>query len=871
MKVLTRAEVPPSDRLRFAREASYLQALRHPGIVRILDLDMESARPYLVMEYLDGKPFDRIIKENPEPIDPRYAAELLAQAAEALHVAHLAGILHRDLKPGNLFLTNDGLVKLLDFGLAHNTEADSQMTATGAVLGTPAYMSPEQAGGLRDELSRKSDVYGLGAVAYEMVAGRPPYVASNSMAILRQILEGPPEPPCRHNQALPVQLDTVIAHAMERFPEDRYRTAEALAADLRRFHRGIRVRAHRVGPITLLRRGAWRHRKALVLAVTFILFALAGIIVGVKQVRRMVAEREQASEVAVTEIWETTWQQPGPLDYDAAIPFPLDKDMSMMDLEPTPGNLRLSGTLDLPDEANFQILFNDPDIGRGYVTSFIVREESLHISLARGQSGPLATVAEASVPILPVYPFRVQRQADQIDVWIDDESVITWRDLVPIEGDLNGGLYLALSDQAAAENFRLEVTTSAYVSALEQADVLRQNKAFRAALLRYEKFLRFHGDRPEQQEEVLAAEFRIGLCLHGIASETHREGTQDTDASEAAWQEALEHFLYVAGRAQTNPLGARYLGPSLFYAWDCSLLHLGDFLQADSYFDRLSKEFDLATVFATMPPEVRSNLPKQYREAGTEAAYQQDIEGAERLFKTAEAIANLAGNHVIKAVCLRERAGLALAQGDGEAALALLESVIHDQAISRSERGWARSDRAFTLDYLDQSDLAQAAYADAVGFARAEKLKELLPWARLWEADFKWRQHPELDPPVRTWRDIGKRNKSDLERIARGLERRNNIKVRNQTAVYHYFQAAVSTLRQDEKGKMAKLRKCCGAKTLVAFPGSFARKELRLRDERLAAQKIAAQEADAGQAAEEKEAAAAQSSQQSAGVSSEQN
>jgi hypothetical protein len=852
IKVLTRAEVPPSDRLRFAREASYLQALRHPGIVRILDLDMEAERPYLVMEHLNGKPFDRLIKETTEPLEPSYAAELLAQAAEALHVAHLAGILHRDLKPGNLFLTKEGIVKLLDFGLAQNTDTDSQMTATGAVLGTPAYMSPEQAGGLRDELSRRSDVYALGAVGYEMVAGRPPYVASNSMAILRQILEGPPSAPCRHNPALPLQLDTVISHAMERFPEDRYRTAEALAADLRRFHRGIRVRAHRVGPMTLLRRGLWRHRKAAVIVATLSLFLLAGIVVGVKQLRRIVEEREQASEVAVTEIWETTWEQPGPLAYEQAIPFPLDKEMSMLDLEPTPGNLRLSGLLDLPNEANFQILFNDPDIGRGYVASFTVAEESLHVSLARGQSGPLATVAEASVPMLAVYPIRVQRQADQIKIWVDDELTISWRDLVPIEGDLNGGLYLALSDQAAAENFRLEVTTSPYVSALEQADVLRQNKAYRAAQLRYEKFLRFHGDRPEQQAEVLAAEFRIGLCLHGIASEIHGQNQNKPADTASAWQEALEHFLYLAQRAQTTELGSRYLGPSLFYAWDCSL-HLGDFLQADSYFDRLREEFDLATVFATMPPEVRRNLPKQYRQAALEAGYQQDSDGAERLFITAEAIATLAGDHLIRAICLRDRAGLALALGNGPAALALINTVIEDTAIPHAERGWARVDRAHTLDYLDQTDLARAAYADAVGFARSQKLNEVIAWARLWETDFAWRSQPNLDPPIGTWREIGKRTRNDIQRIARSLERRAWLKLRDKNATFYYFQAAISTLRQDEKKMWQNLEDAARQQRWWRFPALFARKRLQIRDERLAAEKLR-KELEALQAAEQNEA-----------------
>ena len=324
---------------------------------------------------------------------------------QAHHVAHLGRHLHRDLKPGNLYLTKSGRVKLLDFGLAQNTNTDSQMTATGAVLGTPAYMSPEQAGGLRDELTRRSDVYALGAVGYELVAGRAPYTATNSMAILRQILEGPPPNPIRINPELPVALDTIIGHSMERFPEDRYRTAEALAADLRRFNRGMRIRAKRVGAATVIRRQAWRHRRSLAIASAISLLLLSAIIVGAKHVRKILTTPQVTNEPVLEETWETTFQHLGPLEMDKALTFPLNKKLKMVDLEATPGNLRLNSTVDLPPQGQFLALFNDPDIGRGYVLEMKADNESVNVTLSRGQSGPLGDRCLTADPDVAEVPF----------------------------------------------------------------------------------------------------------------------------------------------------------------------------------------------------------------------------------------------------------------------------------------------------------------------------------------------------------------------------------------------------------------------------------------------------------------------------------
>ena len=225
---------------RFRREARAAANLNHPNIVAVYDWGEEGGTYFIVMEFMDGPTLRELIRGE-GPLLPFRAAEIAAEIAGALDFAHRRGVIHRDVKPGNVLIA--GLVKVTDFGIARAATGDPQesLTQTGAVMGTAAYFSPEQAQGL--ELDGRSDVYSLGVVLYEMVTGRPPFVGDSPVSIAYQHVRETPVPPSRHNPDVPPQFEAVIMKAMAKNRTNRYPSAQDLRSDLLRFSHGQDVTA----------------------------------------------------------------------------------------------------------------------------------------------------------------------------------------------------------------------------------------------------------------------------------------------------------------------------------------------------------------------------------------------------------------------------------------------------------------------------------------------------------------------------------------------------------------------------------------------------------------------------------------------------
>jgi len=219
-------------RQRFLQEARVVGQLSHPSIITLHDMGIEEATqtPYLVMEFLDGQPLDRILDRGSIPY-PR-ACAIVAEVACALGAAHRKGVIHGDVKPANMLITDDGRVKLMDFGMARLASRDSGATP---LFGTPAYWCPEQILGKPQD--GRSDLFSLGVVLYELVTGKRPFDAESLQAICGRVLSSTPLPPSHANPSLPTGFDEVVARCLTKDPVARYGVGETLAEDLYPFAR----------------------------------------------------------------------------------------------------------------------------------------------------------------------------------------------------------------------------------------------------------------------------------------------------------------------------------------------------------------------------------------------------------------------------------------------------------------------------------------------------------------------------------------------------------------------------------------------------------------------------------------------------------
>ena len=237
----------PSFYLRFRREAQNAAALNHPAIVAVYDTgEAETPNgplPYIVMEYVEGVTLRDIVHTD-GPMEPRRAIEVIADACQALNFSHQHGIIHRDVKPANIMISNAGAVKVMDFGIARALADANNVTQTAAVIGTAQYLSPEQARG--EKVDARSDVYSLGCVLYEMLTGEPPFVGDSPVAVAYQHVREDPIPPSQRHEGISPELDAVVLKALAKNPDNRYQTAAEMRTDLVKVHSGEQPDAPKV-------------------------------------------------------------------------------------------------------------------------------------------------------------------------------------------------------------------------------------------------------------------------------------------------------------------------------------------------------------------------------------------------------------------------------------------------------------------------------------------------------------------------------------------------------------------------------------------------------------------------------------------------
>src|SRR5213080_676605 len=258
---------------RFRREAEAAASLEHPCIVPIHEVGERDGSCYFNMKFIEGGQLDEVVKREPMPI--RRAVGLIAKLARTVHYAHEHGILHRDIKPGNILLDGKGEPHLTDFGLARLVETESTVTRTLEVLGTPSYMAPEQAVGNNARISSATDVYGVGAVLYQLLTGQPPFAGGTTYETIKLLLDTEPRQPRLLNPKLDRDLSTICLKCLEKDPQRRYSSALALAEDLERWLKHEPIQARRTGVLTRGKKWVRRNPTSALLAASLVALAAA--------------------------------------------------------------------------------------------------------------------------------------------------------------------------------------------------------------------------------------------------------------------------------------------------------------------------------------------------------------------------------------------------------------------------------------------------------------------------------------------------------------------------------------------------------------------------------------------------------------------
>lgn len=276
-----------TEMTRFRHEAQAIAHLQHPNVIQVYEIGEHNGLPFFSMEFCGGGSLEGRLAGG--PLRPNDAASIVEVLARAMHVVHAAGIVHRDLKPANILFTGDGTLKVMDFGLVKRLDVKEGHTSTGNILGTPSYMAPEQAAGEVKAIGPPCDLYALGAILYQLLTGKVPFIGSTPFDTIFQVIESPPAPPRLVNPAVPRELEAICLKCLEKAPAARYVSGAELADDLHRFLAGEPVAAD-VGLATRLLSG-WvtesRHTQTLALfgrvwlwqaGIMFVLFAAVNLL-----------------------------------------------------------------------------------------------------------------------------------------------------------------------------------------------------------------------------------------------------------------------------------------------------------------------------------------------------------------------------------------------------------------------------------------------------------------------------------------------------------------------------------------------------------------------------------------------------------------
>ncbi len=293
----------PETQKRFATEAAIVAKLQHPHIVQIYEYGTAHGQPYVALELVEGESLGQRIRGKPQPV--KWSCKVMTKVARAMHAAHVQGIIHRDLKPSNILMSKDGEPKIGDFGLAKEINSEQGLTGSADVMGTPSYMAPEQAAGKAREITSSADVYALGAILFELLTGRPPFLGETPLQTMLQVLEKEPVSLRQLRPEIDINLSTICMKCLQKEPRKRYGSALELAEDLERYQSGQTILARPAGKIEKTWRWCRRNRPlaaALASLALVLLTAAVGMTILYLQTKRQANDLQSMNDFLVKDV-----------------------------------------------------------------------------------------------------------------------------------------------------------------------------------------------------------------------------------------------------------------------------------------------------------------------------------------------------------------------------------------------------------------------------------------------------------------------------------------------------------------------------------------------------------------------------------------
>ncbi len=403
--ILSGVSADDEERKRFVREAEVISRLRHPNVITVHDVGSVGEQYYYTMDFIEGKTLDVLVKEG---LPTRRALEIIRDVSDAMAHAHAKGVIHRDLKPRNIIVDERGVPMVMDFGLAKSFDRGTKLTRSGATLGTPAYMSPEQAGGDLTMVDQRTDVYALGSILYELLAGRPPYTGDTAMEVLVQLMSTDARPLKELVPTLHRDIETICMRAVEKDLSRRYKTAGELRDDLDRYLKGDSILARPPGPATLLFRKVKKHRASFSVAMVLLVCGAAFLVWrGVERKRSEAREAKDAAKAEVVRA-EALLSQGDLREAEAACDRALALDAGNAGALIARSRVhRAEGRLDLADE-------DARAAGQAAPDSAAAAEEQGNVALARGEAVRALAMYDQAVSLDGRNAAQVGRNAAQV-------------------------------------------------------------------------------------------------------------------------------------------------------------------------------------------------------------------------------------------------------------------------------------------------------------------------------------------------------------------------------------------------------------------------------------------------------------------------